>query len=218
MKLSGSDLTLGTASSNSDDSGDLVYTYGNGNEKMRIWTENEYTAGVGPLYRVNKKDGTLLYYGRLATMGEVDGVDNAKVEKSGDTMTGGLIMDGTGIGFKRGSYTSVLVRPIGGQAQDATIYVPSKGGTMAINGDCQPLEAPRRNSKNLNDFPTQNRARVDECNSNCSNLPSAYWYYVFTIQGSDTGYAGQLAMQMTGGNAVYYRAKDGGTWSSWRSL
>ena len=89
LQLAGMDLTLGTTGSSSDDSGDLVYTYGNGNEKARIWTENEYTAGVGPLYRVNKSDGTQLYYGRLATMGEVDG----KVSKSGDTMTGALVIN-----------------------------------------------------------------------------------------------------------------------------
>lgn len=153
----------------------------------------------------------------LATTSDIPDI-SGKVNKSGDTMTGNLIMDAGGVGFKRSSYTTMLYRPIGGAAQNATIYVPSKDGTMALDGNPQPLEAPRKNSQNLNNLPTQNRARVDECNSNSSNLPSAYWYYVFTIQGSDTGYAGQLAMQMTGGNAVYYRAKDGGTWSSWRSL
>ena len=223
LTFSGTDLTLGTANSNSNDSGDLVYTYGNGNEKMRIWSENEYTAGVGPNYRVNKNDGTQLYYGRLATMGEVDG----KVSKSGDTMTGLLeaqagIKVGSGgtvgsISFLNGG-KSITVNASNAPSSDVTLRLPNASGDLALYGNAPEVDVPRRNSKNLNSFPIQNTIRFDECNSNCSNLPSAYWYYVFTIQGSDTGYAGQLALQMTGGNAVYYRAKDGGTWSSWRSL
>lgn len=59
------DIKLKTTGSSSDDSGDIIWYYGNGKEKMRIWTDNTYTAAKGPNYRVYKSDGTLLYNGNL---------------------------------------------------------------------------------------------------------------------------------------------------------
>ena len=65
IRLKGTDLRLETSGTNSDDSGDLVYFYGNGNEKMRIWSANEYTAKTNPNFRQFKKDGTSIYSGSL---------------------------------------------------------------------------------------------------------------------------------------------------------
>lgn len=71
LNFSGSDIYLKTVNSSSDDSGDIVFYYGNGNEKSRIWSATEYTSAMGPNYRVYKKDGTALYNGRLATLGDL---------------------------------------------------------------------------------------------------------------------------------------------------
>lgn len=214
LRLSGSDLTLGTTGSNSDDSGDLVYTYGNGNEKIRIWTDNAYTSAIGPLYRVNKKDGTQLYYGRLATMGEVDG----KVSKSGDTMTGTLNVDT--IGFKRGSYvTSVLGQS--SPTQNAEVYIPNANGVLAMDGDPQPTRCPRVTSKNLNNSSSihdgASMAKFTECGPNCTNLPDSNWYFIMSFDSADTSYGAQLAIGMTT-DSCWVRRKDGGSWQSWRKL
>lgn len=56
------DLTLKTST---DDSPDIVFSYGNGSEKSRIWTQNVYTATAGPNYRVYNASGTALYSGTL---------------------------------------------------------------------------------------------------------------------------------------------------------
>lgn len=64
---SGGDLSLGTAGSSSDDSGDIVWYYGNGQEKARLWTDNTYSATKGLNYRVYKPDGTLLASGSIPT-------------------------------------------------------------------------------------------------------------------------------------------------------
>lgn len=61
----GGDVIMGTTGSTSDDSGDIVWRYGNGNEKARLYTANEYTAKSGLNYRVYKKDGTSLYSGTI---------------------------------------------------------------------------------------------------------------------------------------------------------
>ena len=61
----GGDVIMGTTGSDFDDSGDIVWKYGNGNEKARLYTANEYTAKSGLNYRVCKKDGTPLYIGTI---------------------------------------------------------------------------------------------------------------------------------------------------------
>ena len=66
IRLKGTDLRLETSGPNSNDSGDLVYFYGNGNEKMRIWSANEYTTKTSPNFRQYKQDGTGIYSGSLA--------------------------------------------------------------------------------------------------------------------------------------------------------
>ena len=65
VSTAGGDVVLGTPSSSSDDSGDIVWNYGNGKEKARLWQDNTYTAKAGPTYRIYKSDGTALYNGRL---------------------------------------------------------------------------------------------------------------------------------------------------------
>lgn len=71
LNMQGVDINLNTPSSSSNDSGDIVFYYGNGQEKTRLWTNTDYTAATGINYRVYKSDGTSLYSGTLATLGQV---------------------------------------------------------------------------------------------------------------------------------------------------
>jgi len=81
ISLNGNDLYLKTASSSSNDSGDIVFTYGSGNEKCRIYMPDSPTNGNGPYYRVKNSSGTSLYDGRLATIADIPG--NATTSKAG---------------------------------------------------------------------------------------------------------------------------------------
>ena len=65
LTMGGNDFRLGTSGTSSDDSADIAWYYGNGQEKARLWTANEYTAKSGLNYRVYKKDGTSLYSGTI---------------------------------------------------------------------------------------------------------------------------------------------------------
>lgn len=67
LTMKGKDVILGTTGSGSNDSGDLVYNYGNGNEKVRIWTDDTYTQALNPNIRVNQSDGTVLRWSRLVS-------------------------------------------------------------------------------------------------------------------------------------------------------
>ena len=59
------DLNLKTSGTSSNDSADIVWWYGNSQEKMRIWSQNDYTAKDGPNFREYDSSGTLLFNGKL---------------------------------------------------------------------------------------------------------------------------------------------------------
>ena len=130
LNMAGSDISLDTSSSSSDDSGDIVWKYGNGQEKARLWTNNEYSSAVGLNYRIYKKDGTNVYDGTIpltdtnttytfangtngftvtpsggsAQTVTVTPNDTTKVAKAGDTMTGNLtVTDVLGINQSTGT-------------------------------------------------------------------------------------------------------------------
>ena len=65
VRTYGSDVQLGTSGTSSDDSGDIVFLYGNGQEKARLWTNNTYTSESGLNFRMYKADGTLLFTGTI---------------------------------------------------------------------------------------------------------------------------------------------------------
>ena len=66
MNGGSADINLKTSGPSSDDSSDIVWYYGNGQEKARLWTANSYTSAEGINYRVYKSDGTSLYSGTLS--------------------------------------------------------------------------------------------------------------------------------------------------------
>lgn len=98
LTIAGQELRLGTSSTSSNDSGDIVWYYGNGQEKARIWTDDTPTgyAESRPNFRSYKSDGTALHNTQLATASDV----NDAVKKSGDTMTGALTMNNVNVNVK----------------------------------------------------------------------------------------------------------------------
>lgn len=60
LTMAGDNLNLGTTGSSSDDSSDIVWRYGNGNEKARLWAENTYSKAQGLNYRLFDKSGNKL--------------------------------------------------------------------------------------------------------------------------------------------------------------
>ena len=74
LKTNGTDIILGATGTGSapNDSGDLVWQYGNGTEKMRIYTSNSYTVKHGPAFRVYNENNEQLYHGTLPL---ADGTD-----------------------------------------------------------------------------------------------------------------------------------------------
>ena len=100
LTINGKDLRLKTTGSTSDDAADIVWYYGNDQERMRIWASTtEPTAKIGPNYRVYKKDGTPLFSGTLALYE----LENITVTYASGVET----QTGNGLGCKR--YGNVYV-------------------------------------------------------------------------------------------------------------
>lgn len=100
LTIAGHDLILGTQSSSSDDSGDIVWQYGNGNEKARIWTDDDPITGAdGRLnFRAYNYKGDQVLSTKIPTKSDVD----TKLSKTGDTASG-LTTFAQGIRIQAGS-------------------------------------------------------------------------------------------------------------------
>ena len=62
-----------------------------------------------------------------------------------------------------------------------------------------------------------NTYKIEEMHNTASNLPTAAWYYILNMKGSDNAYQAQLALGETV-DAAYYRSYRSGAWGSWRSI
>ena len=74
LPLAGGTLTgnlqLGTSGASSDDSADILWLFGNGNEKARLWLPNSPTTAAGPTYRLYNSNGTQLVQDQLALLSD----------------------------------------------------------------------------------------------------------------------------------------------------
>ena len=71
ITMQGSDIRMGTSGSSSNDSSDLVWLYGDGDEKARIWLDDTYTSGgglIGPNFKAYDANGSLIGSTRLALL------------------------------------------------------------------------------------------------------------------------------------------------------
>lgn len=101
----GGDLVFKPTSGN--DTGDIVWYYYNGNEKMRIWSDNTYSDAAGPNYRVFSSDGTQLNSGTLVTSWQLTNNLANYLPIAGGTMTGPITNDTSRI-WKNSSDTAYL--------------------------------------------------------------------------------------------------------------
>ena len=207
--------------------GNYVEIVGNGasgtpsNARTLDWDGNEWLAGkltVGAAPTNNMDVATKQYA-------------DSKVNKSGDTMTGQLDIQGTAaskplrtrgiVGSNGSGSDGELHLQYGNSTDDSILFGNTGGGHITSNGTLYSgwsggLQLPRV-SKSCNFRPGINKINVEEYQNDSANLPSAHWYHIYTSEGSDSNYACQLALGMTT-DAAYYRRYNNGTWTSWQSL
>lgn len=86
LTMKGSNLIMNTAGSSSEDNGDIIFNYGGGYEKARLWIDNTPTSLQGPNWRVYNSGGTLIGTTRLALL--TDNVASATKLKNTRTLWG----------------------------------------------------------------------------------------------------------------------------------
>lgn len=132
LVFNGSDILLKTYGSSSNDSGDIVWFYGNGREKSRIWANDTYTSSAGPNYRVYKEDGTLLYNGTIACM-----IAGIICPFGGSSAPSGFLMC-NGQAVSRTTYAAlfaVIGTTYGGGNGSTTFNVPDLRGRTVIGSN-----------------------------------------------------------------------------------
>ena len=92
----------------------------------------------------------------------------------------------------------------------------SAGVGLGLSGTQFYCKTPRI-EQNANTQLSVNTYDIKEFSNNSANLPTAAWYYIINMKGSDNNYQAQLALGETV-DAAYYRSYKNGTWGSWRSI
>lgn len=104
-----------------------------------------------------------------------------------------------------GSYTDLTNKP-------SYAAAPSAGGAASN------VYTPRSSNGDYNnDLPGANKTKIVEHGTSSPNRPSDQWYFVVTMQGSDTSYATQIAYGMTTTNN-YIRVYQNSSWNAWKAF
>lgn len=91
-------------------------------------------------------------------------------------------------------------------------------GTSALADTSSRLDLYRTAQKdNANYVPGSNRLVVREFTNECSNMPSAHFYHIYTGQGGDGKYNTQLAVGMTT-EALCFRNRSNDSWTGWKKV
>ncbi len=129
LTMAGNDIKLGTASASTDDSADIVWYYGNGQEKARIWTQNTYTAKSGLNYRVYDSEGTSLFNGTIP----LENTDTKNTAGSTDTSSKIFLIGATSQAANPQTYSDNEVYVTSGALQAKTVSASS--GVNANTGN-----------------------------------------------------------------------------------
>ena len=156
LDMLGVDINLKTTDSSSNDSSDIAWWYGNGQEKARIWTDNLPTTNTGLNYRAYDSDGQLLVSTKIITADTkqsitFNGVTNAikytspyatidmiKFKDGVDQYGSGLILGGGGLTvIGGGEAADVIASTRGGGTEE--LHLASDGAvalwTNVQNGE-----------------------------------------------------------------------------------
>lgn len=120
LDMLGVDINLKTSGSSSNDSADIAWWYGNGQEKARIWTDNLPTTNTGLNYRAYDSDGLELVNTKIITA-------ITRQSLTFDTVT-------SAIKFKGAYSTTDMIKFKDGVDQNGSGLILGGGGLTVIGG------------------------------------------------------------------------------------
>ena len=91
--------------------------------------------------------------------------------------------------------------------------------TIRLTYKSNALVFPRKSSFNYDNWTQASSLITAEADYNgATNAPSTNWFYLLSMQGEDTAYAGQIAFRMTGDPGLFIRQRKSSAWNSWYRL
>ena len=200
LTMAGRDINLKTTGSSSNDSGDIVWYYGNGQEKARLWTEDAYTSESGLNFRMYKEDGTSLFSGTIPLRNNTYNF-NGTTFYSGNSNTAEHNCNDA---IKNGNYYYTSNGPatsIGASTSDGALYVQSYSDIWVAQ-IAQDYRNGRLFVRGKNNGTWQSWNKV----ANSSDLDSYVAKSGDTMSGSLTFSEG--AVQKAGGNISWIKGRD----------
>ena len=205
LTMNGTDIILGTSASTSNDSGDLIWKYGNGNEKMKLWSDNTYTAKSGPNFRMYNDEGTQLYSGKLPLADGTSATGTWEISITGNAATAtkatqdanGATIASTYAKLSGATFTGA----VSGTSFSASSYMTVNSGNSSTAGGLALYET---------DPTSYGIAMRGSSNSGTHGYASGYWHtYLYMSGGTTRGWifknqsVGNIASISGDGNAVF---------------
>lgn len=199
-KSHGTHLTIGTGASNAA-AGNHTHSYlplsggvMTGELAFKEVTSTSYPAKSSPITWNGSTDGANIYY-------QVDASDKGRLVLNTRDDTDCLI------GF---AYNGTIHSTI-----DSSGYFSGKSASADTAGRLDLYRTGQ--TDNANYAPGFSRLVVREFTNECSNMPSAHFYHIYTGQGGDANYNTQLAIGMTT-EALCFRNRHSGNWTGWKKV
>lgn len=199
-KSHGTHLTIGTGASNAA-AGNHTHSYlplsggvMTGELAFKEVTSTSYPAKSSSITWNGSTDGANIYY-------QVDASDKGRLVLNTRDDTDCLI------GF---AYNGTIHSTI-----DSGGYFSGKSASADTSGRLDLYRTGQ--TDNANYVPGFSRLVVREFTNECSNMPSAHFYHIYTGQGGDANYNTQLAVGMTT-EALCFRNRHNGSWTGWKRV
>lgn len=133
--MKGVHIYMDTADSSSNATGDIVFRYGSGQEKARIWMDDTFSTVLGPQFRAYKTDGTQLVSTRLALASQIPSLAGYATQ-SWVNSQGFLTEDQyKGTVTKVSAGTGITTNPAGGITSSGTVSISSTYQTYINHGE-----------------------------------------------------------------------------------
>ena len=133
--MKGVHIYMDTADSSSNATGDIVFRYGSGQEKARIWMDDTFSTVLGPQFRIYKTDGTQLVSTRLALASQIPSLAGYATQSWVNSQ--GFLTSETYLGTvtKVSAGTGITTNPSTGITSSGTVSISSTYQTYINHGE-----------------------------------------------------------------------------------
>ena len=133
--MKGVNIYMDTADSSSNATPDIVFRYGSGQEKARIWMDDTFSSVLGPQFRIYKTDGTQIVSTRLALASQIPSLVGYATQQWVNDQ-GFLTEDQyKGTVTKVSAGTGITTNPSGGITSSGSVGISSTYQTYISHGE-----------------------------------------------------------------------------------